>query len=169
MAEHLRLVHFISIPLDMDLILQYDVCSVCFVWLQCVGVCLEKGNTQLAEHTLQWLEKETDLPEVQGWRSHFLTLQTAFIHFALHYKSSFSVFCLCFYIIIIMNIIITIIRNCRGNCPPSCQGRMHAISSSQSSPLVTCWRAWTPSWTLSSRKIPLTFYLRYQMWFVNSL
>ncbi|KAK3515423.1 hypothetical protein QTP70_019919 [Hemibagrus guttatus] len=33
------------------------------LFIQCVGVCLEKGNAQLAAHTLQWLEKESDLPE----------------------------------------------------------------------------------------------------------
>ncbi|XP_072544554.1 telomeric repeat-binding factor 1 [Salminus brasiliensis] len=33
------------------------------LFIQCVGVCLEKGNAQLAEDTLQWLEKETTLPE----------------------------------------------------------------------------------------------------------
>ncbi|KAM9436543.1 telomeric repeat-binding factor 1 [Clarias gariepinus] len=33
------------------------------LFIQCVGVCLENGNTQLAAHTLQWLEKETNLPE----------------------------------------------------------------------------------------------------------
>ncbi|XP_060755941.1 telomeric repeat-binding factor 1 isoform X2 [Neoarius graeffei] len=33
------------------------------LFIQCVGVCLEKGNPQLAAHTLQWLEKNTDVPE----------------------------------------------------------------------------------------------------------
>ncbi|KAL7840875.1 hypothetical protein AOLI_G00261980 [Acnodon oligacanthus] len=31
--------------------------------IQCVGVCLEKGNVLLAAETLQWLEKETSLSE----------------------------------------------------------------------------------------------------------
>ncbi|KAI4888130.1 hypothetical protein NFI96_019574 [Prochilodus magdalenae] len=31
--------------------------------IQCVGVCLEKGNVQLAADTLQWLEKETSLSQ----------------------------------------------------------------------------------------------------------
>ncbi|XP_062841690.1 telomeric repeat-binding factor 1 [Trichomycterus rosablanca] len=33
------------------------------LFIQCVGVCLEKGNAQLAAHTLQWLEKEGSVPE----------------------------------------------------------------------------------------------------------
>ncbi|KAL7835583.1 hypothetical protein SRHO_G00279300 [Serrasalmus rhombeus] len=33
------------------------------LFIQCVGVCLEKGNVQLAAETLQWLEKETSLSE----------------------------------------------------------------------------------------------------------
>ncbi|XP_053468207.1 telomeric repeat-binding factor 1 [Ictalurus furcatus] len=33
------------------------------LFIQCVGVCLEKGNAQLAAHTLQWLEKESDIPQ----------------------------------------------------------------------------------------------------------
>lgn len=33
------------------------------LFIQCVGVCFEKGNPQLAAHTLQWLEKESDLPQ----------------------------------------------------------------------------------------------------------
>ncbi|XP_036414414.1 telomeric repeat-binding factor 1 [Colossoma macropomum] len=33
------------------------------LFIQCVGVCLEKGNVQLAAETLEWLEKETSLSE----------------------------------------------------------------------------------------------------------
>ncbi|XP_055038615.2 telomeric repeat-binding factor 1 [Misgurnus anguillicaudatus] len=31
--------------------------------VQCVAVCLKKGNSQMAKDTLQWLEKETEIPE----------------------------------------------------------------------------------------------------------
>ncbi|KAI5092153.1 telomeric repeat-binding factor 1 isoform X1 [Silurus meridionalis] len=44
-----------------DAVLYNNVENLLFI--QCVGVCLEKGNPQLAAHTLQWLEKETSLPE----------------------------------------------------------------------------------------------------------
>lgn len=106
-----------------------------------VAVCVKKGNSKLSKETLQWLEKEIEIPEVCIYLLQFnmLFLQC----------SKLTSFCVC-------------LRNYKESLPPLWVRKMHMIRFWWTSLSTSCWRTLTCSSTRSTWKGPPFSYSKYE-------